>query len=80
MENSSEKYVYGKGDYDKLRHMMTPDWESLLSPPDAEHGWSLLTEKLLQAPDVCIPKNKAATPNKYRPIWMSNKTLAKITN
>ena len=80
-ENSPDKYLYGKGDYDKLRHMMTHDWEALLSPLDAEHGWSLLTEKILQAQDVCIPKKKAyssATPKKYRPIWMNNKTFAKI--
>ena len=51
------KYMYGKGDYDKLRNMMSgTDWEEQLDGKTVEQAWTTVISQIDAAVASCIPK------------------------
>ena len=51
------KYMYGKGDYEKLRKIMPgTDWEEQLEGKTVEQAWTTVRSQLDAAVASCIPK------------------------
>ena len=76
------KYMYGKGDYEKLRKMMSgTDWEEQLDGKTVEQAWTTVRSQIDAACAVasCIPK-KTTRPGdaRSRKPWNTSITIGKV--
>jgi len=57
-----EKYMYDKGDYDRLREITKKyDWETLLANKSLDEAWQSFTTKLIEFVNTSIPKTTRGT-------------------
>ena len=81
-DNQHERYMYNKGNYDKMREeLKTVNWETVLENEDANNSWNIFANKLKEAMDSNVPKSKPKleTNNKPRkPLWMSKDAMTKV--
>ena len=71
------KYMYGRGDYEKLGKMMSgTDWEEQLDAKTVEQAWTTVRSQLEAAVASCIPK-KTTRPGdaRSRKPWNTSSTI-----
>ena len=76
------KYMYGKGDYEELRKMMSgTDWEKQLEGKTIEQARTTVRSQLEAAVASCIPK-KTTRPGdaQSRKPWNTSVTIGKVKN
>ena len=74
------KYMYRKGDYEKLRKMMSgTDWEEQLDGKTVEQAWTTVRSQIDAAVASCIPK-KTTRPGdaRSRKPWNTSVTIGKV--
>ena len=72
--------MYGKGDYEKLRKMMSgTDWEEQLDGKTVEQAWTTVRSQIDAAVASCIPK-KTTRPGdaRSRKPWNTSVTIGKV--
>jgi len=73
--DSVNRYLYHKGDYDKLRdRLINQSWNTNQS---VDEMWSCFTERIQHAVDECIPLSKSGPKQKKKP-WVTGKALSAI--
>ena len=81
-DTSTEKFLYDRGDYDRMLYLVsTHDWELLLLDLDVEVCWEKILDCLNHAKRECIPKKKLRRDGNqpyHRPLWMDHRTLTAI--
>ena len=74
------KYMYGKGDYEELRKMMScTDWEEQLDGKTVEQAWTTVRSQLETAVASCIPKKTTRSGDaRSRKPWNTSVTIGKV--
>lgn len=78
-----KKYCYEKGDYDKLRKVLTDiNWGDLFLNGDVDEVWSAMEERILEAVNECVPfyviTDGDGARKKRKPRWMNAHVMAQI--
>ena len=71
-------YNYNKGDYEKMKNMMSKDWDSLLNGKSVQEATNVITEEFKKAVDECIPKSTISNDSRAKPIWMNRLAFRKV--
>ena len=82
-ENLSDElvYVYSKGNYDKLRTIVSEiDWSQLSRETDINSSWNKFTDILNSAVKACIPVCKRRPYNNTKPKWWNNQIKASLSD
>ena len=82
-KNGSEEivYVYSKGDYDKLRLILSEtDWNEISSCSNIDESWKKFTNILNTAVKSCIPVTKRRSRNNNKPKWWNNEIKLELSN
>ena len=75
------KYMYGKGDYEKLRKMISgTDWEEQLDGKTVDQAWTTVRSPLeAEAIDSCTPKKTTRPVDALsRKPWNTSVTIGKV--
>ena len=73
-----ERYLYNRGQYDRLRNLMDIDWTAELENKSTQESWNLIVEHLQKAIAASIPKTRRRPRGKFKPLWMNGEALAKV--
>jgi len=73
------KRIYDKGDYDKMKKMLSKNWKEELGDLDPEQSWQKFLRTLKDAETKCIPsKTYKEGPNKIKALWMNKDINSKM--
>ena len=73
-----ERYLYDRGQYDRLRNLMDIDWTAELEDKSTQESWNLIVEHLQTAIAASIPMTRRRSRGKFKPLWMNGEALAKV--
>ena len=82
-KNSSEEmvYVYSRGDYDKLRMILSEtDWSQISHCSDVNESWTKFTSILNNAVNSCVPVTKRRSRKNTKPKWWNNEIKTGLSN
>ena len=79
LEPDKTIYMYKKANYDKMKEMLSLDWEELFHDyqDDIDKVWDIFSNKYAEAEKDCIPKRIMKTSTKRFSVPLDRKTLAK---
>ena len=73
------KPMYSKGNYEKLREMLSIDWTEVLAGKDVQSAYDYFEDLLQKAIKECVPMKKISmTPKKNKPLWMTSSVKATL--
>lgn len=72
------RFMYDKGNYNRLRSMFEKNWEQELEGLSVQQAWDKLENHLETTVNECIPKTRPHHNGKLKPLWMNGKALAKV--
>ena len=80
--SQNERYLYQKGDYDKLKkYVQEVDMSNHVVNLGLEEAWRSVKETILEAVKDCVPKRKAGSSRaSNKPIWFNEEILDKLKN
>jgi hypothetical protein len=68
---------YGKADFSAMREKIAAiDWQTQLTPLNAQNSWKCFKETVLSIEDECIPKKKRRRNSK--PLWMRRNVMRTV--
>ena len=68
-----ERYMYDRGQYDRLRNLMDIDWTAALEDKSTQESWNLIVEHHQTAIAASIPKTRRRPRGKFKPLWMNGR-------
>ena len=74
--NSEPRYLYHKGDYEKLRQLVGEINWTATETLDVDDHWDVFTKSITSSVDKCIPKSKPGSFRKKK--WVTTKALQAI--
>ena len=81
-DTTDGKFLYNKGDYDKLRNDLSSiDWEDEMKNLDANKSWELFANTMYEAMENNIPKTKTRQnepERRHKPLWMNKDAMRKV--
>ena len=64
-------YNYHKADYQKMKTMLTKDWDTILSNKSTQEVSDIIDEAYHKAVEECVPKFEQQNSDIKKPIWMN---------
>ena len=71
-------YTYDKGDYDKMKQMLSIDWDEMLNDKSVQEAMDLFEEQYHAAAKECIPQKASDISKGPKPLWLNSHALRKV--
>ena len=77
--NKRTKYNYYKADFNKMKQILSKDWEAETEGKTSEEAYNTFLQIYNKAVEECVPKSYTTVDTKYtKPVWMRSETLKLI--
>ncbi len=78
LEENQITLDWNKADYQKMKTLLTLDWESLLSNKTTQEAFDILSTEINKAIEECVPTRVTnSTGKRFKPLWMNKAALKK---
>ena len=77
-QKSRVYYNFNRGNYPKMKTMMSKDWEEILAGKSVQQATDKFEEIYNNAVNDCIPKHNSLNNNRKKPIWMDYRSYRQV--